>query len=146
VTKIKYMGCQRCGSKDVVKRGMNSSGSQRYLCKSCRRHFTPEPNSIGYGVEVRGEAVAMYVDGHNYRRAGRDLRVNHQSVANWVKAAAELAAAAPVPRPQVDEDTVVELDELFTFVENKKRNLCRHASPPGNTLFHELVGGHSARS
>lgn len=90
--------------------------------------------------------MSLYVDGHNYRRAGRDLRVNHQSVANWVKAAADKAAAAPIPRPGVNEDTVVELDELFTFVECKKRNVCRHASPSGNTLFHELVGGHPTRS
>ena len=114
------MECSRCGSDQVVKRGLNSSGSQRYLCKSCQRHFTPEPNDIGYPVEVRQEAVAMYVDGHNYRRTGRNLRVNHQSVANWVKAAAQKALEAPLPRPKGDEDTVVEVDELFTFVGNKK--------------------------
>jgi hypothetical protein len=84
----------------------------------------------------------MYVDGQNYRRTGRNLRVHHQSVANWVKAAAQKALDAPLPRPVVDEDTVVEVDELFTFVETKKRNVRRHASPPPNALFHELAGRH----
>jgi transposase-like protein len=114
------MRCRHCDSERTVKDGKNGSGSQRYKCKACDRHFTPEPNSMGYPVEVRQEAVAMVVDGHNYRRTGRNLRVNHQSVANWVKAAAHKAQNAPLPRPAVDEDTVVEVDELFTFVGNKK--------------------------
>ncbi len=117
-----------------MKRGMNGSGSQRYLCKACQRHFTPNPNPIGYPVEVRGEAVAQYVDGHNYRRVGREMRVNHQSVANWVKAAGDTAAAAPIPRPLVDEDTVVELDELFTFVGRKKTK---------STLSRKSTGKHA---
>lgn len=62
------MKCGHCGSEDVVKRGVNPSGSQRYLCKTCQRHFTPEPNPIGYPIEVRREAVAMSVNDHNYRR------------------------------------------------------------------------------
>lgn len=73
--------------------------------------------------------------------AGRDLRVNHQSVANWVKEAATAAtraAAEPLPQPPV-ADTVVELDELFTFVGNKKSNVRCHPSSPANTLFHELA-------
>ncbi|MGQ9814804.1 MAG: hypothetical protein ACUVR3_06575 [Candidatus Roseilinea sp.] len=41
-------------------------------------------------------------------------------MANWVKAAARKALAAPVPRPSVDDDTVVDLDELYTFVGDKK--------------------------
>ena len=125
-----YMRCAHCDSEQTVKAGKNGSGSQRYLCKTCRRHFTPEPHEIGYPLAIRQEAVAMYVDGHNYRRTGRNLRVNHQSVANWVKAAAQKAMNAPLPRPEVDEDTIVELDELFTFVGDKK---AKRSSSPKST-------------
>lgn len=114
------MRCAQCESEQTVKDGKNGSGSQRYKCKACRRHFTPEPNEIGYALVVRQQAVEMYVDGQNYRRTGCNLRVNHQSVANWVKAVAQKALDAPLPRPTVTEDTVVEVDELFTFVEHKK--------------------------
>ena len=115
------MRCKHCESEQTVKDGQNGSGSQRYKCKTCGRHFTPEPNEIGYPMEVRQQAVEMYVDGQNYRRTGRNLHVNHQSVVNWVKTAAQKALDAPLLRPKVDEDTVVELDELFTFVGEKKR-------------------------
>ena len=115
------MRCEHCDSDQTVKDGKNGSGSQRYKCKTCGRHFTPASNAIGYALAVRQQAVEMYVDGQNYRRTGRNLRVNHQSVVNWVKAAAQKALDAPLARPQVDEDTVVELDELFTFAGEKKR-------------------------
>jgi len=58
----------------------------------------------------------MYVDGMNLRRIARQLGVNHQSVANWVNAYAAQLPPAPMPE-QVD---TVELDELYTFVEQKK--------------------------
>ena len=121
------MKCKHCESDQTVKDGKNGSGSQRYKCKKCGRQFTPEPNEIGYPLAVRQQGVEMYVDGQNYRRTGRNLRVNHQSIANWVKEAAQKALDAAstraVPRPVVDEDTVVELDELFTFIGDKKNKI-----------------------
>jgi transposase-like protein len=58
----------------------------------------------------------MYVDGVNLRRVGRQLGVNHQSVANWVKAYAHRLPPAPVP----DQVDTAELDELYTFIQHKK--------------------------
>jgi transposase-like protein len=58
----------------------------------------------------------MYLDGMNLRRIGRHLGVNHQSVANWVKAHSDRLPPAPQPA-EVD---VVEMDELFTFIQEKK--------------------------
>jgi transposase-like protein len=58
----------------------------------------------------------MYVDGMNLRRVARHLGVNHQSVANWVKAYAAQLPPAPLP----EEVETIEMDELHTFVERKK--------------------------
>jgi transposase-like protein len=58
----------------------------------------------------------MYVDGMNLRRIARHLKVNHQSVANWVKVYAAQLPAAPLP----EKVEVVEMDELYTFIEHKK--------------------------
>ncbi|MDW8352252.1 MAG: IS1 family transposase [Anaerolineae bacterium] len=69
------MKCPRCQSESVVKRGKNHSGSQRYLCKACNRHFTPQPNPIGYPPRIPRQAVEMYLDGHSFRRIGHNLRV-----------------------------------------------------------------------
>ena len=58
----------------------------------------------------------MYADGLNFRQIGRHLKVSHGSVMNWVKAHAEELPEAPVP----EEVYTVEMDELYTFIEEKK--------------------------
>lgn len=111
--------CPYCQSTErQVRAGRNGSGSQRYKCQVCQRKYTPEPKAIGYPDEVRRQAVQMYVDGMNFRRIARMLGVAHRSVINWVNAhAAQLPEQPPVPAQTLE---VNELDELFTFVEDKK--------------------------
>ena len=108
--------CQR--TEKQVKVGRNPSGSQRYLCRVCQRKYTPQPNEAGYPDEMRRKALELDVDGLNFRRIARVLEVSHQTVANWVKAHADtLPDEPPVPGDAVE---VEELDELFTFVGDKK--------------------------
>jgi transposase-like protein len=110
--------CPYCqATQGQVKNGFNRSGTQRWLCRTCQRVYTPQPKTNGYDDAIRLEAVRLYLDGMNLRRIARTLQVNHQSVANWVKAYAARLPDAPVPT-QVE---VVELDELFTFVEKKSQ-------------------------
>lgn len=111
--------CPYCQSTErQVKAGRNGSGSQRYKCQVCQRKYTPEPKPIGYPDDVRRQAVQMYVDGMNFRRIARTLGVAHRSVINWVNAHADhLPDHPPVPAEDLE---VNELDELFTFVEDKK--------------------------
>lgn len=101
-----------------IKAGRNTSGTQRYKCKACGRKYTPEPKPQGYSEAVRRQALQMYVDGMNFRRIARTLGVTHRTVINWVNAhAAQLPDQPPVPAEKLE---VNELDELFTFVGNKK--------------------------
>jgi transposase-like protein len=111
------MNCPKCQSTDKQhKAGRNPSGSQRYRCGHCGSKYTPNPTLQGYPEATRLQAVRMYVDGMNLRRVARHLGVNHQSVANWVKAYAAQLPPAPLPE-QVE---TIEMDELHTFVERKK--------------------------
>jgi transposase-like protein len=111
--------CPHCHRSDQqVKVGFNPSGSQRYLCKHCRRKHTPEPVQRGYDDAVRRQALQWYVDGMNFRRIARHLGVSRQTVANWVKAHADrLPDTPPAPAAPLD---VNEMDERFTFVGAKK--------------------------
>ena len=111
------MKCPKCESETKQhKVGKNTSGSQRYRCYLCGCKYTPEPKSHSYNAEFRKKAVQLYVDGMNLRRIGRHLGVHHQSVANWVKAHAEKLPIAPVP----EKVETAELDEVFTFIGDKK--------------------------
>jgi len=111
--------CPYCqDSQHQIKAGKNKSGSQKYKCKLCDRRYTPQPSQM-YSDEMRLQAVKLYADGMNYRRIGRQLGVDHKTVINWVKAYTDQLPDAPQPE-QVDW---AELDELFTFVGARKRDL-----------------------
>ena len=110
--------CPHCTqTRYQVKDGLTGAGSQRVRCRACGKRYTPSPKIAGYTTDMRVQALKMYVDGLNFRRIARLLGVHHQTVINWVNAAAERVPEA-VPRP-TDADTV-ELDELYTFVGQKK--------------------------
>jgi transposase-like protein len=111
------MKCPKCGGNwKQYKAGFNPSGSQRYRCGECKRVYTPKPTHHGYSEETRLLAIRMYVEGSSYGSIGRVVKINPQSVANWVSAYTAKLPQAPLP------ETVkkAELDELFTFVGKKK--------------------------
>jgi transposase-like protein len=115
---------QECPSSETkeqqIKTGRNRSGTQRILCRNCGRTYTFEPKPRGYAEEVQEKAVRMYVEGNNLRRIGRLLDVNHQSVVNWVNAYYEKMKALLSLPPNSE---VLEMEELWTFVEKKKTRL-----------------------
>ena len=116
MNEIRCPHCQEVEKQ--VKAGFTYAGSQRILCKICQKRYTPNPKDAGYPQEMRHEAVEMYVDDTNFRAISRRLKVNHQTVINWIN-----AYATQVPeKPPIVEGPIetAELDELFTFIGDKK--------------------------
>jgi transposase-like protein len=110
--------CPHCHQTEhQIKIGLTKSGSQRYRCRACGYRYTPEPKPQGYPDALRQQAIRLYVDGLNFRRIARHLEVHHQTIINWVNA---YEAQLPPSPPQPDEVSVVEQDELFTFLGAKK--------------------------
>jgi transposase-like protein len=115
--------CPHCGSSTAVRKwGHNRAGTQRYRCLACQCSFTPNPKEQGHGVAVHEQAVRLYLEGMSLRAIGRLLGVVHQSVANWVAAAAR---QLPERVSDATPAKTIEVDELYTFVEGKKG---RHSS------------------
>ena len=112
------MRCPKCQANwKQYKAGLlNPSGSQRYRCSECNRVYTPEPKQQGYSEETRLLAIRMYVEGSSYRSIARILKVNPQSVVNWVSQYTAKLPNAPMPA----KVKKAELDELYTFVGKKK--------------------------
>jgi len=110
--------CPHCtSSQRQTKSGHTRTGSQRYKCRDCQRIYTPNPKPPGYPEETKREAVRLYLEGINFRRIGRILHVNHQSVINWINS---YHAALPVAERPIAQPQTLEMDELFTFVGSKK--------------------------
>ncbi len=113
--------CPHCRSVErQVKSGFNRTGTQRLQCQTCRRQYTPEPNPLGYDEKTREAALKLYLEGNGFRRIGRLLAVNHQTVANWVNAAHARLLAEPPAETAPGATGTLEMDELFTFVGSKK--------------------------
>ncbi len=110
--------CLDCQNQsEQIKSGRNRSGTQRFKCRGCGKTTTPEPSGRGYSEEMREKAVRMYVEGNNFRRIGRLLNVNHQSVVNWVNVYHEKVKNTAAMPPQTP---IIEMDELWSFVGEKK--------------------------
>jgi predicted transcriptional regulator len=73
---------------------------------------------------LRQQAIRYSLEGLSQHKVARLLGVSQQSVGNWLKAAqVQLAQQenAPVPREVADyADEVIELDELHTFIGQKR--------------------------
>ena len=98
------------------KAGKTKAGSQRYRCMYCTRKYTPEPKQQGYPESTHKKASEMYVDGGNFRRIARHLKIAPRTVALWVTDVAEALPNAPMP----EEVKEAEMDEIFTFIGDKK--------------------------
>jgi len=81
----------------------------------CGWKYMPEKKPRGYAPEMRQHAVHLYVDGMNLRRIGRHLKVHHRTISLWVHNHAENLPEASMP----ERVETAELDEIFTFIEEK---------------------------
>jgi transposase-like protein len=82
----------------------------------CQIKYTPNPKRWAHPAAVRKQALQLYVDGMNLRRIARHLGVHHRTVSLWVQAQAAQLPDPPVP----SEVKAAEMDELFTFIGEKK--------------------------
>ena len=112
------MKCKHCGSEKTRKNG-RSRGYQRYKCRDCGRTFsdTKQRNS-----EKKKEAVKMVMNGVGIRKTALLLGTSHVNVMNWLrKAHAEMTKS--IEKSQSDyteEEDVIEMDEIYTFVQKKE--------------------------
>jgi transposase-like protein len=106
------MRCGKCGSENCIKAGHNH-GRQRYKCKGCGRQFTltEDRNAV-----KRAFALYLYVVGLSMNAIARMLGVRPSTVLYWIRHFALKVYEKPAPQG----DVVVELDEMWHFLESKK--------------------------
>jgi transposase-like protein len=109
--------CPRCSSESIVKNGRSRHGNQRYACQSCKATFG-DADLRRIADDKRELALKHYAEGAGLRATERLVDVSHNSIMNWVRA--EVAGKA-LERIEAIESTVIEADELWTFVGQKKQ-------------------------
>ena len=110
------MPCTKCHSNNTVKNG-NHLGRQRYKCKECGYQFTLE-RQRGKDAEIKCLAIILYINGLSFRAIAKIVKVSHKAVFDWVKN----FGLETYEKPQPKGDVVIELDEMWHFLNSKKTN------------------------
>jgi len=78
--------CPKCGRIDSqMRNGCNRSGTQRIVCRHCKKSYTLEPKRNAYGEETRALALKIYYAGVSGRGVGKVLGMSKANVYNWIK-------------------------------------------------------------
>jgi len=110
--------CPKCNHTKIIKNGF-ACGQQRYKCKACNYQFTQTSLERGKPLWMKLEAVLLYMSGMSMNAIGKHLNVSAQAILNWVREFAEKNKEKPTPGKAV----VIELDEMWHFIESKKNKL-----------------------
>ena len=109
--------CKKCGSSHVVKAG-KINGNQRYKCKDCGCQFQPNRRK-GKSESAKRLAVLLYLCGLSMRTIGKIVKTDIHAVYRWIRKFAEENYEKPKPK---SEAVIVELDEMWHFIKDKKTN------------------------
>ena len=111
-----YPDCPRCKASAVIKSG-KVQGKQRYKCKKCGMQFT-RLTPRGHPAMVKATAVMLYTLGLSMNAIAKIFHVSTPTVLYWIRDFAQKNCQKPEPSSAV----VVELDEMWHFLNLKKTN------------------------
>lgn len=116
------MKCKYCGSDKLCKNGI-VRGTQRYLCKECRRNCTTF-KAAGYPLEMRIQALRLYLEGLGMRSIGRFLGVSNVTILYWIRNFAKtLQTEGDVwVNPDIKSVSVIQMDEFWHFTQKNGIN------------------------
>jgi transposase-like protein len=111
------MECVHCKSLDLLKNG-KARGVQRYQCRSCGRYFSDTPPR--FSPALKAQALDMYLNNVGIRKIARFTGASPAGVLRWIRkqhAGVQARLAEAGHRPQSPAPDVIEMDEIYTFVQ-----------------------------
>lgn len=110
------MECPRCQSNDLVKRGCKE-GYQRYCCRQCGRYSTDR--APRFSAQTKARAVEMYLNNVGIRKIARFVGASPAGVLRWIGKEHRCLQARLAAQPRADpgDGDVIEMDEIYTFVQ-----------------------------
>ena len=112
------MNCKHCNCENcVIKKGKTITGKQRYFCKQCGKTFVLEEVKRFYPEELKKKAIRMYFEGNSSRAVGKFFNIGKETCLRWIKAYANKIKSKKYKNSRIE---VIEMDELYTFISEKK--------------------------
>ncbi len=111
------MKCKACNDgTNQLKAGKTKAGPQKYKCKICGKYYTQEGKKKGHSEETKNQAIKLYLEGNR----GRILGIGKNMCLYWIRKYAKNIEPKETLNARVN---VIEMDELYSFVERKKQIL-----------------------
>ena len=115
------MICRYCQSPRVTKNGHIPNGKQNYRCFACNRQFVENPTPVVHSPETRAQVLAALNERMSLRGAERVFHVARQTIARWLREAADAVTDEEPPPPTTATSLVLELDEVWSFVQQRRQ-------------------------
>ena len=113
------MKCEACNDKkNQTKAEKTKARPQKYKCKICWKYYVPEGKKRGYSVDIKKQAIKLYMEENSGRTVGRILGIGKNICLYWIWKYAKKLEPKETPNARVN---VIEIDELYSFVERKNR-------------------------
>ncbi len=140
--------CPKCKSINITKNGTDYKKSQKYHCSDCKAYGTLKPQSRSYSRAFRDLVLRAYRERSSMRGIERIFGIARQTLARWLKEKAAILPDLAETLVPPQEDDVLELDELWSFVLKKSEKrwvwiaLCRRT----RQVVAYYIGDRSAQS
>jgi len=127
--------------KNIIKKGKNYAGHQRFLCKHCNVVFVETKGTPLYRRRLSERKIKQlckeFVETKGIRAVERTTGINRNTIGSYLSAFAEHAKNASKYLMKNLDLTAYELDEFWTFVKKNKKNL----SPLAKKNLRQVTSG-----
>lgn len=111
------MSCTDCSNK-LIKYGKTKNGKQRYYCCHCLKSQVLKPCKPGYGNKFNKQIVQFTREGLGIRSTARILGIAPSTIIRKI-----LAIADGIVPSCILNGLRIQVDEMHTFIQNKKREI-----------------------
>ena len=113
------MTCPTCGSHDISKNGMTRRGKQNYKCRDCKRQFVEAPQWKPKDKDTFALVDLLLLEKIPLAGIARATGVSKSWLQNYANACYEWVPKTAVVMPKVKGKLKVQMDELWSFVDDK---------------------------
>lgn len=113
------MTCPTCGSHDISKNGTTRRGKQNYKCRDCNRQFVEDPQWKPKDKDTRSLVDLLLLEKIPLAGIARATHVSDSWLQGYANAGYEAVPKAAEVVPKAKGKLNVQMDELWSFVDNK---------------------------
>ena len=138
---VTFPACPRCQSEDVVKNGRTRHSKQNYKCRDCGRQFVKAPQWRLISEETKGIIDRLLLEKLPLAGIARALEISELWVQQYVNPKYKQVSQEVQVRPKSQRRLTVQMDELWSFVDDKGNQQWVWLAIDADTR--EIVGVHS---